>query len=100
LASISQRASEPFRSPLTDAAGVAFGSAMVAVLRNEDCSPRPTQINIVSTAAMHTPLLLWVKPGLQGLSAPSLLGIPLSAPKQADFMHRNTRQVLLDHIVG
>ena len=30
-------------------------------VRNEDCSPRPTQINIVSTAAMHTPLPRWVK---------------------------------------
>jgi hypothetical protein len=28
--------------------------------RNEDCSPRPTQINIVSIAAMHTPLPQWV----------------------------------------
>ena len=29
--------------------------------RNEDCSPRPMQINIISTAAMHTPLPRWVK---------------------------------------
>ena len=28
--------------------------------RNEDCSPCPTQINIVSIAAMHTPLPQWV----------------------------------------
>ena len=40
--------------------------------RNEDCSPCPTQINIVSIAAMHTPLPQSVMDRPQSSPSPSL----------------------------
>jgi hypothetical protein len=81
---------------------------------NEDCSPRPAQINIISTAAMHTPLPRWVKTRIPPLrsnvnfrhlrtSRQHRLG-PLSAttgPMQCSERHaaRGCND-LLDHVVG
>jgi hypothetical protein len=51
---------------------------------NEDCSPRPAQINIISTAAMHTPLPRWVKTRIYRIAtltagSPQLADIPRQA---------------------
>jgi len=56
---------------------------------NEDCSPRPAQINIISTAAMHTPLPRWVKTRIYRIAtltagSPQLADIPES--RDAVFM--------------